>query len=74
MLTKVFFLLKDPYGKCQDSNPVDCDGWIVYAWQVLSRLGGNFIEISWKEIAQTKVVSQGSTLTNALHFVASQPL
>lgn len=46
---------------------------MAYAWQIFAQVGGEYINISWEEIIQIKVVAQGSTLTNALHFVASLP-
>ena len=44
----------------------------MYAWQIFAMAGGVFIEQAWEEIMSIKVVAQGSTLTNALYFVASQ--
>jgi endo-1,3(4)-beta-glucanase len=64
--------LPDVYGRCVTSDIQYCDGWIAYAWQIFARLGGEYVDLAWKELMQIAVVAQGSTLTNALHFVASQ--
>jgi len=66
--------LPDIFNRCQTSNPLYCDGWIAYAWQILAMLGKPYADVAWNEVQQIQVVSQGSTLTNALYFIASQPL